>query len=421
MPNLLEEKRLILTEVGQNSNKFYYLSLFDDDSVTAVYGRVGVTEQRTNYSGGRFTFEKKLREKTKKGYTELKLASTNTSTQVKTVDSSNLHEIAKRQIRTTRPELEKLIDRLVKANIHKITSSTQITYNDTTGLFTTPLGVVTQEAIDDARLLLVEIQKFIRAKDHGNKELFKVTSNYLRLVPHAVGMKLDTRTLFPDEQAVIKENDILDSLEASLKTLQTAPKVDKTGQVIPEEKVFDVELDILDTQTVEHKHLSDFFYNTKKRMHGYDQVKITQIFKVSIKEMDQKFNRKLGNIVEVFHGTSQANLLSILKSGIKVSPPSTAYIAGKMFGCGTYGAINSTKSLGYTFGRWGGSTGDSGWLLICDFAMGRTNYPTNTRGPFPGQNFDSVWAKADRTGLHHDELIVYQDNQANIKYLIECK
>jgi poly [ADP-ribose] polymerase len=144
------------------------------------------------------------------------------------------------------------------------------------------------------------------------------------------------------------------------------------------------------------------------------------MFSVKVHEMDKNFDTKLGNVTEVYHGTSQANLLSILKSGLKTSPPSSAYIAGKMFGNGIYGAINSSKSLGYTFGRWGGSQGDSGWLFVCDFAMGKIHEPHGTCSR-PAAGCDSVWAKSHKCGLNHDELIVYRNNQVNIRYLLECK
>ena len=85
---------------------------------------------------------------------------------------------------------------------------------------------------------------------------------------------------------------------------------------------------------------------------------MVNVFKVKIHDMAAAFNPD--NVKEVFHGTSEANNLSILKSGLRVSPPATAAIAGKMFGNGVYGAINSSKSLGYTYGNWGqGGVGES--------------------------------------------------------------
>ena len=233
-------------------------------------------------------------------------------------------------------------------------------------------------------------------------------------------MKFRVENIFPDLDSVKKQLDILDSLEASYKAVTSSVAGDKTSQPGDLEKVFEVELDILQNQ-VEQDRLTKWYHDSMKSMHGYGHVKIQQIYSVKIVEMDKAFCSKVGNVTEVFHGTSQANVLSILKSGLKCSPPSTAYIAGKAFGNGTYGAVNSSKSLGYTFGGWGGSSsGDSGWLFVCDFAMGKYYEPTSTCSR-PPTGYESIWAKAKKAGLYHDELIVYRDNAVNIKYLIECK
>ena len=75
--------------------------------------------------------------------------------------------------------------------------------------------------------------------------------------------------------------------------------------------------------------------------------------------------------------------------------------------------------MGYTFGRWGqGGTGDSGWLFVCDFAMGKTYTTYNSCREPIGHN--STWARAGQ-GLQNDELIVYKNNQCNIRYLLEIK
>lgn len=420
MANVIKEYKLILTEVGTNNNKYWYGYLYDDGTAASEYGRVGYNPQKCNYPN-HSVLERKVREKFAKGYTELKVigGSVTASGGGTTVGKGDLHEIAKSQIVKTsnNPTLDRLIKRFVDANVHKITSSTQITYNASSGLFATPLGIITQEAIDDARDLLANIAKFVRGNDYS-EQLNQNVSKYLRLVPQNIGMKLNVRNLFPDDNAVQKQNDLLDSLESSYKASTTAPAKPSAKGDKPLEQVFKVDLDVLNDDK-ERRRLEKWYETSKKKMHGYDNVKIREIFMVKIHEMDNGFDNKLGNITEVFHGTSQANCLSILKSGLKVSPPSTAAIAGKMFGNGIYGAINSSKSLGYTFNRWGqGGVGDAGWLFICDFAMGKI-YSTGYSCGKPS-GYDSIWAKAGN-GLYHDELIVYRNPQVNIKYLLECK
>jgi poly [ADP-ribose] polymerase len=419
--SITKEIKLICSDVGDNANKVWIGELHDDDTVITRWGRVGYDMQSKSFpSAGESFLLKKEREKIKKGYTYPRILAGSAGA-IGTIKSDSLGAIAKQQLAKNKPELSRLIDRLVQANVHNITSNTNITYNAASGLFQTPLGIVTQEGIDEARGLLVSIKKCLK-NNCGDKEFKSLVSNYLMIVPQNIGMRIDVKVIFPDEDSVKKQADILDSLEASYKAVMTNP-VTPSGAPAQVEQVFQVDLDVCSDDKVRDR-LIGYYEKTKKRMHGYDHIKIREIYSVTIMDMLKSFStdgKKIGNLTEVYHGTSQANLLSILKSGLKVSPPSTAYIAGKMFGNGVYGAINSSKSLGYTFGRWGGSnSGDSGWLFVCDFAMGKVYEPTG-RCQEPARGFDSVWAKADKCGLNHDELIVYKNQQVNIKYLLECK
>jgi poly [ADP-ribose] polymerase 2/3/4 len=406
-----------------NHNKFWTGELHEDGTVVTKWGRVGYNSQSKSFpSAGESFLAAKEREKLKKGYIYPKIAGLATATTARPapVGKATLDLIAKQQLVKNKPKLEQLVNRLVEANIHNITSQTNIVYNSDSGLFQTPLGIVTPEGITDARNLLVEVKKCFSAA--CNPEHLKgLVSKYLMIIPQNIGMtKNAVHAVFPEESALQRQADILDSLEASYNSFTSIPTTTKADDKV--EKVFEVELDILQNEA-ERVRIVEFFEKSKKRQHGYDHIKVSEIYQVSIGDMARLFERegkKVGNVVEVYHGTSQANLLSILKSGIRVAPPSTAYIAGKMFGNGIYGAVNSSKSLGYTYGRWGGSASVSGWLFVCQFAMGKPYEPSG-RCQSPASGHDSVWARAEKCRLYHDELIVYKDHQVNVQYLLECK
>ncbi len=417
MSTVIEKRRFINVDFATNKNRWWEVELHDNDDVFTRWARVGNKTQTADFPGeGRDKVEREIRKKLKKGYTEVKTVEAG-ATVTSAVKNTDLHSIAKSQlIKSANPILENLIQRFVKTNVHKITENTTITYNADTGLFSTPLGIVTMEGISEARSILADIAKLVRKKTYDS-DLNYLAGKYLRLVPQKVGRKLIIEDLFPDEDAIQKQNDLLDSLKSSNEALDNT-KIVTTDSGKKIETVFKVDLDVLSDKK-ERDRINNFFENSKKSMHGYDKVRVREIFAVKIHDMHSNFKNTLTPVHEVFHGTSQANCLSILKSGLKVSPPSTAAIAGKMFGNGVYGAINSTKSLGYTFGRWGqGGVGESGWLFVCDFAMGKIKTVYSSSDISSG--YDSVWAKAGR-GLYNDELIVYKNNQVNIKYLLECK
>lgn len=424
MATLLKEIKLIKSEVESNNNKWWTGMLYDDGTVKATWGRVGYAGDEGEWPGGQSYLDKKVREKIKKGYTEVKtvgnvIGSKGTGSG-EVVKNRDLHEIATRQlIKSSNPTLEKLIKRFVEANVHKITANTQITYNSSTGLFATPLGVVTLEGLTEARNLLADLAPIVR-KSKFDSEADRLLSKYLRLIPQNLGMgRFSTQTVIPDDNALQKQMDLIDSLESSYQAMSTQPAT-PNAPAKKQEEVFKVDLDVL-TDNAERNRLDRFFETSKKRMHGYDNVHVSEIFVVNIHEMTNNYENKTTPYQEVFHGSSQSNALSILKSGLKVSPPSTAAIAGKLYGNGTYGSTCSSKSMGYTFGRWGqGGVGDSGWLWICDFALGNIFYPKTYSASKPS-GYDSIWAKPENTGLHNDELVVYRDSQVKIKYLLECK
>ena len=429
MANLLKKVTLVCADAsgdidGTQHNKVWYGELYDNDTVITRWGRVGYPLQSKEFPGKGETFLlKKKVEKLgdRKGYTEAKVvdAATPAPAQVATVAKSSLQEIAKAQIARTsnNPVLDKLIERLVRANVHKITSNTNITLNNATGLFQTPLGIITTDAINDARQILVEILPLVKNQKYGH-QLDVLASKYLRLIPQNIGMRFNVQAIIPNVAAVQKQGDILDALEASYAaiTKPSTPAVadDKKAAV---EKVFNVDLDV--ETGADAARIEKWFETSKKAQHGFGRIKIQNVFRVKIHKMDSAF--RSDNSTEVFHGSSMANVLSILKLGLKISPPATAAIAGKLFGNGIYGAINSSKSLGYTFGNWGqGGVGDAGFLLVCDFSMGKC-YTTTAYGCGKPNEYDSVWAKASSGGLYHDELIVYQEQRVNPKYLLECK
>jgi poly [ADP-ribose] polymerase len=431
MPTLIKETKLIFVENGidpktgkpLNNNKYWTGRQYDDGNWSAEWGRVGCAKPSSGtWADTKKSMDSVVRSKIRDGYTEAKTIGEGvvSSSGGGVVRDANLHAQARQDLlKNANPVLEKLIKRFVDANVHQITTNTQITFNSSTGLFATPLGIVTPDGLTDARDLLAKLAPLVRKGKFGT-EGDALLCQYLRIIPQSLGMKRFTLgTLIPNDTALQKQNDLIDALESSYQAMQSAPtpQADATKKAA---SVFKVDLDVLKDYN-ERKRLENFFEKSKKGQHGYDNIHVREIYIVNIHDMTAAYETKTGNDEEVFHGTSQANCLSILKSGLKVSPPATAAIAGKMFGNGIYGAKNSTKSLGYSMGRWGqGGVGDAGWLFICDFAMGKTEVVYDSRYNGASRGYDSIWAKAG-SSLRNDELIVYRNPQVKIKYLLECK
>jgi len=162
---IVEHRKFSLTNLGNNNNKFWNVTLYDNDDVTSIWGRQGDSGQsKTWYGVGRFLLEKKIREKMKKGYRENKVAETTNDISVSPVKASShrLTDIAKKQIQTTCQLARDLIDYLVKVNAHNILNATggKITYDTTTAQFRTTQGVVIPAQVARARDLLSDLSVF---------------------------------------------------------------------------------------------------------------------------------------------------------------------------------------------------------------------------------------------------------------------
>jgi poly [ADP-ribose] polymerase len=405
---------LVFSDVSGNNNKVWKGTI-TDKGVQVEWGRIGKKMQSAFYPNASETFLRtKEREKLNKGYTHAKIVeSTSTISH-----NSNLKEIAVEQIAKGDTTIKNFVETLVNANIHTITSNSQITFNSQTGVFQTPLGVVTQEAIQEAKTALNEIYTHFTQNtlDASHTQV----NQYLRLIPQDVGMKLDVKKLFPDEKAFEKQRDLLDALESSLKMLASVTRTDTAKP----ENLFEVKLALADKKTTER--IQKLFEKTRHKAHTlvYNK-KVNRVFLVEMpvqKTSFEKKSEKMDNIWELWHGTKTANILNILRVGLQMSPPNTAAIAGKMFGNGIYFSKTSTKSLNYTTNYWHGGKKDTEktcYMFLCDVAMGNFAVPTGPTSQPPKKGFHSYFAQPQKSGVLNDECIIFSNDQFNIKYLVE--
>ena len=429
MSKVIEKKKFVCVDVKTNHNKYWIVELFDNDDVTTTWGRVGYgssSQSKTHSGVGKYFMESKINEKLNKGYKEvetLDCASDNTK-----VSSSNtdLKKIATEQIKYSSDVVKTLIDFLVKTNAHNIyeASGGKITYNDTSGVFQTPLGVITKDSIDKARDLLNTIGSYVQKGNFTSIKAADTVAEYMTLVPMNIGMKFDISAIFPDQNSLVKQNSILDSLEASFNSVvsgsvkkdTTAKKTDVT---LP--KLFDVTLDYVDDKSIVSK-IDKFFRDTKLNMHASSHLKIKTVYAVRIGHMAENFEKtgkSYGNVWELWHGTNVGNILSILKKGFIIPPSSASYCTGRMFGNGVYFSDQSTKSLNYAYGYWSGQRNNQCFMFLNDVAMGNYHVPPHSTSSKPPAGYHSYFAKAGKSSVQNNEMIVFDTCQINPKYLIE--
>ncbi len=166
---------------------------------------------------------------------------------------------------------------------------------------------------------------------------------------------------------------------------------------------------------------------------------LVNAWKIKNKKTEKAFNdycekenlTEKHGISHLFHGSRAENFWSIITNGLTINPVGVV-ITGKAFGNGTYFAPNAIKSLGYTSfqgSKWANGNMSTGFMGIYKVATGKcydgrqgVNCSLNwnvLQKIAPGCH--CTWAKARWSGFVMDEVIVYQDCQSTIEYLIEVK
>lgn len=412
MSVIVKERRFICSDLKRNNNKYWHCRIEQENSsyiVRTHYGRVGDTRSTADFgpfpdlSSAEREFEKRIKSKlkpsrTREPYREVEFLG---GPKVITKDLDAKSAI---QVDSTTQEL---LDYLAAANIHKITSCTSIEVNSN-GIFSTPLGVVSLDTVNKARNALASLAKSWKDFDEkgiNDPDFDRKVEDYIMLIPQNIGRrKLKIKNLFPNYEKLLEQNDVLDSLEASIQGLEV-PKTEVSTKAT---------ISLLQCSK-ERKAISDSFYSTL----GNYPYKITEIYQISIDSMVagwQEFGSKKTNIKRLWHGTRDAHLLSIMYNGFIIPSASSSFVNGRAYGNGVYGADLSKKSCGYL------SHGSRKFMFYCDFALGNYYHHKgwNYGRSFPVDGYDSTFAEGDGS-LAMNEYIVYDTRQINPIYLLEIK
>jgi poly [ADP-ribose] polymerase len=416
---------LAKTDPRTNENKFYEVTLQDDNTVLRRWGRVGAEGQRQIKGEGDAGFDQAVKAKVRDHYRPVDIV-----VQAETAPhepQSSLRDIAKRDLGAQDPIVAALVEKLVAINRHQLmaVSGGQIRIVD--GQVRTPVGLVTAQSVAKARQLLVDLERRVeRGKLDSTYQ--DVLASYLMQVPQKLPARRGwDETFFTQFTSFPRQNDLLDQLESSIAlAAQTPAPSNPNSSPADVKRLFAYQIALSQDRQL-FKKIETFYRSTCRAQHASSRLSLKRIYTVAQPQADQAFDQlseKMGNVQSLWHGTRAHNILSIFKKGLVVPKfDQSLGMAGRLFGDGLYFSDQSSKSLNYSYGYWDhGHAENNCFMFLCDVAMGKVYEPRCT-GDARRPNYDSCLARpgiALRNGaLMNNEMIVYRIEQTKLRYLCE--
>ncbi|OPZ24947.1 MAG: Poly(ADP-ribose) polymerase catalytic domain protein [Bacteroidetes bacterium ADurb.BinA174] len=265
-------------------------------------------------------------------------------------------------------------------------------------------------------------------------ELFSVIPRKMNKVSDMIidfssGTLFDNRKIIQAANAIIaREQDSLDAMRGQVNNNAVSADVENEGKTILE--AHGIELSVVDKNEPAYGKIlslmgrdSSMLTNAYKVKHLENREKYESFKKQTAKTPEMKKNELL------WHGSRTQNWWNILGSGKLLLNPGNVVRTGSMFGHGLYFANKFAKSFGYTScdgSYWVHGGENTGYLALFEVLVGRQMiveehgswcYSLDEK-TVKAKGFDSVFAKAG-VSLRNDELIVYDNNRCDIRYLVE--
>lgn len=395
----MNEAKLIMVTV-ENNNKFYDMKQVNDDTFQVSYGRIGVTCTNQTYPMNKWAT--KYNEKIRKGYQDVTALHT-TSVCIAPAEPT--------YVSLSDSEIQKLLDDLQTAARKTISSNYLIESKD-----------VTKEMVNAAQDIINKI-----SHTRSISDIDSLLLSLFEVIPRRMGNVQDyllhNMTELP--KILKREQDLLDVMAGQISTVVVPNSVGKK------------ECTILDAYGLKMSPASDSDIEKIKKELGSCANMFSRAWDVKNSTTQTSFDEYMKDHPGckkklLWHGSRTENWWGILCSGLKIHP-SNAQINGKMFGYGIYFAPKAMKSLGYTSmtgTRWARGSDNRGFMALYEVAYGKpykTSLWENRYSCLDAQSFQELAPDANcfhakaGNNLVNDEIIVYQESQVTIKYLVELK
>lgn len=397
---------LVKVEPGANNNK-YWKAMAQGDRFDVEYGRIGGTSQKYSYPLSQW--DKKYNEKIRKGY----------------VDRTELVEDLIEKQKPATPDGYRLIeDKAIAEIVSRLQAMATKAVADN---YTISSSKVTMAMVSAAQ---EQLAKMVSMDSASVEDFNRALIELFGIIPRRMGQVSAYIAVSPADYGRIieREQDLLDVMRGQV----YVPPV-RSDEA--DESVSASDMTVLEAKGVVFEEATADDITVIKSTLGSCADKFHRAWRVTNLATQKQFDEYVKNGVRtklLWHGSRNENWWSIIGSGLMLKP-TNAVITGKMFGYGIYFATKARKSLGYTSlsgSYWAHGSSSSAFMGLYEVAYGK---------PFDAYSFESRFSSLNYEGLQklcpganclhahegkmlrNDEIIVYQECQTTIKYLVELK
>lgn len=397
--------KYLIMVTSSNHNKFYKMTP-KGDHFDVEFGRVGAGSQYASYPI--WQWDKKYNEKLRKGYVDRTDLVEDLIEKEKPSASGGYREIENKAIAEIVSRLQAMAKKAVAEN------------------YTVSSSKVTMAMIAAAQ---DQLTKMAGMADASVEEFNRALIELFGIIPRKMGQVSSYIATAQSEYGRIleREQDLLDVMR---------------GQVyVPSKESEKASLQNGETQTILEANglvfeevTSDDIAVIKSAL-GSCADKFCRAWRVTNLATQKRFDEYIKDGVKtklLWHGSRNENWWSIVGSGL-VLRPTNAVITGKMFGYGIYFATKARKSLGYTSlsgSYWAHGSSSSAFMGLYEVAYGKPYDVHAFNSKFYSLNYEGLQKMCPGANclhahegqmLRNDEIIVYQECQTTIKYLVELR
>uniref|UniRef100_A0A0K2VFF1 Poly [ADP-ribose] polymerase n=1 Tax=Lepeophtheirus salmonis TaxID=72036 RepID=A0A0K2VFF1_LEPSM len=452
------------TDIGNNSNKFYLLQIWNVDQGNEFYvwrrwGRVGYNGQTqlmpfgSSRSEAVATFKQKYYDKTHNEWGVSKFVKyprkynlIQTQIQDKNIKSDGPPMKKQKKLLALEhpksdlhPSILQLIEMISDLNSMAQDLSSSLKFDANRA----PLGKLTDSQIKAGYRALKKVAECISS----GLNALRASNEYYTKIPHEFGMRVPP--IIKSIEQLQNEIRLLETLGHVRQSYKIFKEMSESHPLEAKYKALGITLNPLDPEKDdEFSIVEQYIQSTHASTHNQYSMDVEQIFCVE-KELKGRHKFKdVGNRQLLFHGSRLSNWGGILGQGLKIAPPE-APSTGYMFGKGVYFADISSKSANYCFAT---PSKNSGLLLLCEVALGEchelveadehanklpkgkhsvkglgkvtpnheTTLSNGTKVPL-GPTEDTGVNNKNGYTLQYNEYVVYDVHQIRMKFLAQIK